>query len=223
MSDITAQLQKFIDDNSGSKCEQVTLWQAAGEDKCTRYLLGPSFLIAFLIGPGLGIIDIGINYCISFTSGLFAGVISCYIALTLLVMIRLVLEFRNTLFCKRDDALWIVTPVFVMYMNLGGMMSLYVFYTWCHNLFAFAGSALCGILFLVFYFVCILHHHNRFCIEASHSNKAAVYQKCDTATQVIDFLVLISTLAFYVVAFWLDDQLNFDGRPANKCLLIPSP
>lgn len=215
-----AQLDEYIKRAQGHECAQISLFQAAKNDPFAKYMLGPSFAFAFILGPGLGLIDIGINYCISFTSGLFIGIITCYLVMCVLVLLRLVLEFNNTLFCSQTDALWVRVPVFVTFMNLGGIMTLYVFYSWCHNLFAFAGSGLCAILFLVFYFVSTLHHHSRFCMEESHCNKASVYQRCGVATQVIDFFVLIATLGFYITAFWLDGDLNFDGRPANKCLLI---
>ena len=204
---------------TGGKCQLIAAHTALKE-KWQAATLGAGLFFLFMIGPGIAFFWLGFDPCINTGSGLFGGVCGIYIFVCILFTARLWLEYQNARFCSAEDARWTLKPVVCTFMALNGMMTIYLIYTWTHNLIALAGSGLCAIFFIVFYFVSTLHHHNRICLSGSHSNPASMYNSSTSALQAIDFLIVLSVLAYYIVIYWLDDQLSFASRSTVQCLTI---
>jgi hypothetical protein len=207
------------------KCEQISYDHACLKRSSSaglyRQLGGSSQLLIcflpFLFGPGITFGWFGWNPCLNKSSALFGTLMGLYGFIVLLGLVRAALYIQNVKFCFAKHAIDHVKYHVATAMMEGAFLNFYLLYTWCHNQLALGGSGICAIFYLALYFTTFLESHSRFCWDSEHSSINSTYNNCGNALAWIDGLVVVSVVTFYIMAYWLDSDLDFPGRSTTEC------
>jgi hypothetical protein len=209
---------------SQQKCEKCSIKDAFKNTKGYENLATATpficVVLPLLLGPSLALIWLFFDPCIPQSSRLFWSLFGIYVFLMLMVLGRETLYITNARFCSRAVAISRVKFFYCTGLLQGAFLNYYLLYTWCHNLIALAGSGITAMFYVAFYIAMMSENHLMYCVDDAKEHRSQTNcATCKNGEVYMDFIIVIATLIFFIIAFWFDDDLNFVTRQqGGKCL-----